>query len=226
CISLLRTKRGGLPPPRQVEFKIELVTGAAPVARAPYRLAPSELKELADQLQELSKKGFIRARHHGELQYYSLRRRTDHSVCSSLYSKIDLQSGYHQLRIREEDIPITAFQTRYSHYEFQVMSFGLTNAPAPLPKLTEKNKKYEWGTEEEEAFQTLKQKLCSAPILALPEGTENFVVYCDALHKGFGAVLMQREKVIAYASRQLKKHEENYTTHDLELGAIVFALRL
>ncbi|GJR83887.1 putative reverse transcriptase domain-containing protein [Tanacetum coccineum] len=96
----------------------------------------------------------------------------------------------------------------------------------PLTKLTQKNKKYEWGTEEDEAFQTLKQKLCSAPILALPEGTENFVVYCDASHKGYGAVLMQREKVIAYASRQLKKHEENYTTHDLELGAVVFALRL
>ncbi|GJZ72598.1 putative reverse transcriptase domain-containing protein [Tanacetum coccineum] len=86
--------------------------------------------------------------------------------------------------------------------------------------MTEKNKKYEWGTDEDEAFQTLKQKLCSAPILSLPEGTENFVVYCDASHKGFGAVLMQREKVIAYASRQLKKHEENYTTHDLELGAV------
>ncbi|GJX56204.1 putative reverse transcriptase domain-containing protein [Tanacetum coccineum] len=79
-------------------------------------------------------------------------------------------------------------------------------------------------TEEDEAFQTLKQKLCSAPILALPEGTENFIVYCDASHKGYGAVLMQREKVIAYASRQLKKHEENYTTHDLELGAVVFTL--
>ncbi|GKB20404.1 putative reverse transcriptase domain-containing protein [Tanacetum coccineum] len=91
---------------------------------------------------------------------------------------------------------------------------------------TEKNKKYEWGKEEEEAFQTLKQKLCSAPILALPEGTEDFVVYCDASLKGYVAVLMQREKVIAYASRQLKVHEENYTTHDLELGAIIFALRL
>ncbi|GJZ64393.1 putative reverse transcriptase domain-containing protein [Tanacetum coccineum] len=86
--------------------------------------------------------------------------------------------------------------------------------------------KYEWGTEEDEAFQTLKQKLCFAPILALPEGTENFIVYCDASHNGYGAVLMQREKVIAYASRQLKKHEENYTTHDLELGVVVFALRL
>ncbi|GJX80996.1 putative reverse transcriptase domain-containing protein [Tanacetum coccineum] len=82
------------------------------------------------------------------------------------------------------------------------------------------------GTEEDEAFQTLKQKLCSAPILALPEGTENFVVYCDASHKGYGVVLMQKEKMIAYASRQPKKHEENYTTHDLELGAVVFALRL
>ncbi|GJT01510.1 putative reverse transcriptase domain-containing protein [Tanacetum coccineum] len=85
---------------------------------------------------------------------------------------------------------------------------------------------YEWGSEEEEAFQTLKQKLCSAPILALPEGTEDFVVYCDASLKGYGAVLMQREKVIAYASRKLKVHEENYTTHDLELGAVIFALRL
>ncbi|GJX42646.1 putative reverse transcriptase domain-containing protein [Tanacetum coccineum] len=86
---------------------------------------------------------------------------------------------------------------RHGHYEFQVMSFGLTNAPAPLTKLTEKNKKYEWGMEEDEAFQTLKQKLCSTPILALPEGTENFVVYCDASHKGYGAVLMQREKSFA-----------------------------
>ncbi|GKF00475.1 putative reverse transcriptase domain-containing protein [Tanacetum coccineum] len=92
--------------------------------------------------------------------------------------------------------------------------------------MTKKNKKYEWGKEEDEAFQILKQNLCSAPILTLPEGTENFVVYCDASYKGFGAVLMQKEKVIAYASRQLKKHEENYTTYDLELGVVVFALRL
>ncbi|GJS85278.1 putative reverse transcriptase domain-containing protein [Tanacetum coccineum] len=103
---------------------------------------------------------------------------------------------------------------------------GFSLISKPLTKLTQKNKKYEWGKEEEEAFQTLKQKLCSAPILALPEGTKDFVVYCDASLKGYGAVLMQREKVIAYASRQLKVHEENYTTHDLELGAVVFALRL
>ncbi|GJZ64703.1 hypothetical protein Tco_0621124 [Tanacetum coccineum] len=337
----------GLPPPRQVEFRIELVLGVASVARAPYRLAPSELKELSDQLKELLEKGFIRPSSSPWGAPVLFVKKKDGSFRSNVYSKIDLWSGYHQLRIREEDIPITAFRTRYGHYEFQVMPFGLTNAPAvfmdlmnrvckpyldkfvivfiddiliysknkdehekhlkiilellkkeqlyakfskcdfwlesvqflghvinnkgvhvdpakveairnwsapttptevrqflglagyyrrfiegfsliskPLTKLTQKNKKYEWGTEEDEAFQTLKQKLCSAPILALPEGTENFVVYCDASHKGYGAVLMQREKVIAYASRQLKKHEENYTTHDLELGAVVFALRL
>ncbi|GJS16153.1 putative reverse transcriptase domain-containing protein [Tanacetum coccineum] len=103
---------------------------------------------------------------------------------------------------------------------------GFSLIVKPLTKLTQKNKTYEWGEEEEEAFQLLKGKLCSAPILALPEGSEDFVVYCDASLKGYGAVLMQREKVITYATRQLKTHEENYTTHDLELGAVVFAIRL
>ncbi|GKF86051.1 putative reverse transcriptase domain-containing protein [Tanacetum coccineum] len=95
-----------------------------------------------------------------------------------------------------------------------------------MTKLTQKNKKYIWGEVQETAFQLLKQKLCEASILALPEGNDDFVVYCDASHQGLGAVLMQREKVIAYASRQLKPHEENYTTHDLELGAVVFALKI
>ncbi|GJS64665.1 putative reverse transcriptase domain-containing protein [Tanacetum coccineum] len=262
----------GLSPPRQVEFRIDLIPGAAPVARAPYRLAPSEMKELSKQLQELSEKGFIRPSSspwgapvlfvkkkdgsfrmcidYRELNKLTIKNRYplpriddlfDQLQGSSVYSKIDLRSGYHQLRIREEDIPITAFRTRYGHYEFQVMPFGLTNftysyyqrfikefslISKPLTKLTQKNKPYVWGDDEEEAFQTLKLKLCSAPILSLPEGSEDFVVYCDASLKGFGAVLMQQEKVIAYASRQLRKNEENYRTHDLELGAMVFALRL
>ncbi|GJU80092.1 putative reverse transcriptase domain-containing protein [Tanacetum coccineum] len=95
-----------------------------------------------------------------------------------------------------------------------------------MKKLTQKSVKFDWGEKAEAAFQLLKQKLCSASILALPEGSENFVVYCDASHKGLGAVLMQRDKVIAYASRHLKVHEKNYTTHDLELGAVVFALKM
>ena len=368
----------GLPPQRQVQFHIDLVPGAAPVARSPYRLAPSEMQELSNQLQELLDKGFIRPSSspwgapvlfvkkkdgsfrmcidYRELNKLTVKNRYplpriddlfDQLQGSSYYSKIDLRSGYHQLRVREEDIQKTAFRTRYGHYEFQVMPFGLTNAPAvfmdlmnrvckpyldkfvivfiddiliyskskeeheehlrlilellkreelyakfskfefwiqkvqflghvidsqgihvdpakiesikdwaaprtateirqflglagyyrrfienfskiakPLTKMTQKTEKFDWGEEQESAFQLLKQKLCSAPILSLPEGTEDFVVYCDASHKGLGCVLMQREKVIAYASRQLKTHEANYTTHDLELGAVVFALKI
>ncbi|GJT23648.1 putative reverse transcriptase domain-containing protein [Tanacetum coccineum] len=103
---------------------------------------------------------------------------------------------------------------------------GFSKIAKPMTKLTQKKVKFEWGDKQEAAFQLLKQKLCSAPILALPEGSEDFIAYCDASKKGLGAVLMQREKVIAYASRQLKIHEKNYTTHDLELGAVVFALKI
>ncbi|GJV19542.1 putative reverse transcriptase domain-containing protein [Tanacetum coccineum] len=103
---------------------------------------------------------------------------------------------------------------------------GFSKIAKSMTKLTQKEIKFDWGEKEENAFQLIKQKLCSAPILALPEGSEDFVVYCDASHKGLGVVLMQREKVIAYASRQLKIHEKNYTTHDLELGSVVFALKI
>nr|GEV09918.1 putative reverse transcriptase domain-containing protein [Tanacetum cinerariifolium] len=242
----------------------------------------------------------------------------------SVYSKIDMRSGYHQLRVCEGDIPKTAFRTRYGHYEFHVMPFGLTNAPTvfmdltnqvckpyldkfvivfiddiliysknkeeheehlklilellkkeeckgiyvdpakiesikvlasptspteirlllvlagyyrrfikgfskianSMNKLTQKNVKFDWGENKEVSFQLIKQRLCSAPILALPKGSKNFIIYCDVSHKGLGAVLMQNKKVIAYASRQLKIHEKNYTTHDLELGAVVIALKM
>ncbi|GKB40736.1 reverse transcriptase domain-containing protein [Tanacetum coccineum] len=103
---------------------------------------------------------------------------------------------------------------------------GFSKIAKPMTKLTQKNAKFDWSEKVKDVFQLLKQKLCSAPILSLPEGSEDFVVYCDASRKGLGAVLMQREKVIAYASRQLKIHEKNYTTHDLELGAVVFALKM
>ncbi|GJW72415.1 putative reverse transcriptase domain-containing protein [Tanacetum coccineum] len=242
----------------------------------------------------------------------------DQFIALGFFSKIDLRSGYHQLRVHEDDIPKTAFRTRYGHFEFTVMPFddiliysktqeehvehlrlvlellkkeklyakfskcefwlrevqflghvingngihvdpskieAVKNWKAPrtptevrsflglagyyrrfienfskiaksLTILTQKSKTFEWGEEQELTFQTLKDKLCNAPVLALPDGPEDFVVYCDASGIGLGYVLMQRGKVIAYASRQLKIHEENYTTYDLELGAVVFALKI
>ncbi|GJV03741.1 putative reverse transcriptase domain-containing protein [Tanacetum coccineum] len=268
---------------KQEEIVIELIPGAIPVVKSSYHLAPSELEELSGQLIELQDKGFIRQ---GETRIDDL---FDQLQGLQYFSKIDLRSGYHQLRVYEGDIPKTAFRARYGHFEFTVMPFGLTNAPAvfmdlmnrflghvingdgihvdpskieavknwkaprtlaevrsflglagyyrrfiedfskiakPLTVLTQKIKTYDWGEEQKNAFQTLKDKLCNAPILALPDGSEDFVVYCDASGLGLGCVLMQRGKVIAYASRQLKIHEKNYTTHDLELGAVVFALKI
>nr|GEW33398.1 putative reverse transcriptase domain-containing protein [Tanacetum cinerariifolium] len=342
--------------PRQVEFQIDLVLGAALVARAPYRLAPSEMKELAEQLQELSDKGFIRPisspwgdpvlfvkKKDGSfrmcIDYRKLNKLTvknlyplpriddlfDQLQGSNVYSKIDLRLGYHQLRVHEKDIPKTAFRARYGHYEFHVMPFDLTNAltvfmdlmnrlckpyldkfvivfiddifiysknkeeheehleqilellkkeelyakfskcefwiprvqflrhvvdskcilvnlakiesikdwaspksateirqflglagyyrrfvkgfskiAKSMTKLTQKNVKFDRGEKEEVAFQLIKRKLCSAPIMDLPKGSVNVIVYCDASHKGLGAMLMQNEK-------NKKEHEEHLT---------------
>ncbi|GKA20325.1 putative reverse transcriptase domain-containing protein [Tanacetum coccineum] len=250
----------GLPPVHQVEFQINLIPGAAPVARAPYRLAPSEMQELSNQLQELADRG------------------------SSTYSKIDLRSRYHQPRVRDTDIPKIAFRTRYGHYEFQVMPFGLTNAPAVFMDLMNHVCKpyldkfvivfiddiliYSRNKEEHADHLRIilellkKEKLyakfskcnfwisivqflghvidsqgihvdslatigdSSKVFRRLQKGNDDFVVYYDASHQGLGAVLIQREKVIAYSSRQLKPYEENYTTYDLKLGAVVFALKI
>nr|GEZ69980.1 transposon Ty3-G Gag-Pol polyprotein [Tanacetum cinerariifolium] len=188
----------GIPPTRQVEFQIDLVPGAASIAWAPYRLAPSEMKELADQLQEISDKGFIRPsslpwgapvlfvkKKDGSFRMYidyrELNRLTvknryplpriddlfDELQGSSVYSKIDLRSDYYQF------------------------IEGFSKIAKSMTKLTQKHVKFDWGEKEEAAFQLIKQKLCSTPILALPKGSENFIVYCDVSHKGLGAVLMK-----------------------------------
>ncbi|GJU91136.1 putative reverse transcriptase domain-containing protein [Tanacetum coccineum] len=295
----------GLPPTRQVEFQIDLVPGAAPVARAPYRLAPSEMKELSEQLKELSDKGFIRPSSspwgapvlfvkkkdgsfrmcidYRELNKLTVKNRYplpriddlfDQLQGSSVYSKIDLRSGYHQLRVREEDIPKTAFRTRYGHYEFQVMPFeheehlkqilellkkeelyakfskcefwipkvqflghvidsegihvdpakiesikdwtspkspteirqflglagyyrrfieGFSKIAKPMTKLTQRSQ-FLSGAINRSSFSMLNKTCCCAPILALPEGSEDFIAYCDASKKGLGIVLIQREK--------------------------------
>nr|GEY02336.1 putative reverse transcriptase domain-containing protein [Tanacetum cinerariifolium] len=314
----------GLPPVHQVEFQIELNPKAAPVARAPYRLAPSEMQELSNQLQELPDRGFIRLstspwgapvlfvkKKDGSfrmcIDYHELNKLTvknryplpriddlfDQLQAPSVYSKINLRSGYHQLRVRDEDIPMIAFRTRYGHYEFQVMPFGLTNAPAVfmdlmnrvckpyldkfvivfiddiliysrnkkehanylriILKLLKKEKLYakfskcdfwirtvqflghlinsqelhvdpamietikNWASptthneihqflgltgyyHQEMAFQILNQKLYEAPILALPEGNDDFVVYCDASIQA-----LKEENVQAKNLRRMEK---------------------
>ncbi|GJW42402.1 putative reverse transcriptase domain-containing protein [Tanacetum coccineum] len=343
----------GIPPARQVEFQIDLVPGAARVAWAPYRVAPSKMKELAEQLQELSDKGFIRPSSSPRGAPVLFVNKKDRSFCMCIdyreLNKLTVKNRYPLPRIDDLANFKGRVSTRRLTYDpiTTMMPFGLTNVPAvfmdlmnrvckpyldkfmivfidailiysknkeeheghlklilellkkeelyakfskcefwipkvqflehvidskgihvdpakiesikdwaspknpaeirqflgltryyrrfiegfskiakSMTKLTQKNVKFDWGEKEETAFQLIKQKLCSAPILALPKGSENFIVYCDASHKGLGVVLMQNEKVIAYASRQLKIHEENYTTHNLELRAVVFALKM
>ncbi|CAL9019528.1 unnamed protein product, partial [Prunus brigantina] len=152
---------------------------------------------------------------------------------AKVFSKIDLRSGYHQLQIREEDVPKTAFRTRYGHYDFLGLAGyyrrfveGFSVIAAPLTRLTKKGVKFEWSDECEKSFTELKTRLTTAPVLTLPDDSGNFVIYSDASQQGLGCVLMQHGKVIAYASRQLKKHELNYPVHDLELAAVVFALKI
>ncbi|WVZ57819.1 hypothetical protein U9M48_008158 [Paspalum notatum var. saurae] len=355
----------GLPPDRDVEFRIDLVPSTAPVSKRPYRMAPDELKELKIQLQEQLDKGFIRPssspwgcpalfvekKDQGGkrlcVDYRPLNAVTvknkypiphidilfDQLAGAKVFSKIDLRSGYYQIKIRKEDIPKTAFSTRYGLYEYLVMSFGLTNAPAffmymmnsvfmnELDKFVvvfiddiliySKNEKeheehlrivlarlrehklyakftkcafwlkevgflghvlsekgvavdpskveavLNWKQPESvtriRSFlglagyyrrfikdfskiakpmtsltkkNELKKLLTTASVLAQPDVTKPFDVYCDASGQGLGCVLMQEGRVIAYASRQLRKHEANYPTHDLELAAVVHALKI
>ncbi|GJW29320.1 putative reverse transcriptase domain-containing protein [Tanacetum coccineum] len=256
----------GLPLARPVEFQIDLIPGAAPVARAPYRLAPSEMKELSEQLQELSDKGFIRPSSspwgapvlfvkkkdgsfrmcidYRELNKLTVKNRYPLPRIDDLFDQLqDLDEREHEEHLKAilELLKKEKLYAKFSKCEFWIPkvqflghvidSRGIHVDPAKIEssrrigafsqdtrdrqflELTQKGIKFDWGEKEEDAFQLIKQKLCSAPILALPEGSEDFVVYCDASHKGLGAVLMQREKVIAYASR---------TDEPLQVRALVY----
>ncbi|GJQ97933.1 putative reverse transcriptase domain-containing protein [Tanacetum coccineum] len=260
----------GLPPTQQVEFQIDLVSGAAPVARTPYRLAPSELQELSTQLQELSDKGFIRSSSspwealvlfvkkkdgsfwmciaYRELNKLTVKNRYplsriddlfDQLQGSSIYSKIDLRSGYHQIKSKEEHaehhkLILELLKKEELYVKFLKCDFWLSRVQflghvidsEGIHMDPAKIKSYkDWASPKTPT--EIRQFLGLAGYYRrFIEGSENFVVYCDASRKGLGAVLMQREKVIAYASRQLKIHEKNYTTHDLELGVVVFTLKI
>ncbi|GJW05937.1 putative reverse transcriptase domain-containing protein [Tanacetum coccineum] len=169
----------GLPHSQEVKFRINLIPRAMPAVKSPYRLAPTEMEELSNQLKELQDNGFIR-------------------LSSSPWGAPVKFLGH------------------------VVNSDGIHVDPSMIEavKNWEAPKSPTKGDEKEVAFQTLKDKLCNARVLALLDGLEDFMVYCDASCQGLGCMLMQRGKVIAYASRQLKIHKKNYTTHDLELGSV------
>ncbi|GKE97838.1 retrovirus-related pol polyprotein from transposon 17.6 [Tanacetum coccineum] len=196
------------------------------------------MKELSTQLQELFDKGFIRPSSlpWGALVLFVKKKDGSFRMCIDYrkLNKLTVKNRYPLLRINDlfDQLQGSSVYSKIdlraglSHRYYRRFIEGFLKIAKLMTKLTQKSVKYEWGENEEAAFQLLKQKLCSAPILSLPKGSEIFVVYYDASHKGLGAVLMQKEKVIAYASRQLKIHKKNYTTHDLEFGAVVFALKI
>ncbi|GJS66098.1 putative reverse transcriptase domain-containing protein [Tanacetum coccineum] len=284
----------GLPPIREIGFWIELIPGATLVAKSPYRLTPSEMEELFGQLKELQDKELNKLTVKNRYPLPKINDLLDQLRGSQFFSKIDLRSGYHQLRVHEHDIPKTAFRTRYGHFEFTIMPFGLTNAPTIFMDLmnrvcrpyldkfvivfiddiliyykTQKEHLREvqflghvingngihvdpsnieavknWKAPRTptevhsflgfagyyhkfiENFSKISKPLTILTQKTLPDGPEDFIVYCDVSEIGLGCALMQRGKVIAYASKQLKIHEKNYTTHDLELGAVVFAFKI
>ncbi|GJS54992.1 putative reverse transcriptase domain-containing protein [Tanacetum coccineum] len=239
----------GLPPIREIEFWIELILEATSVAKSPYRLAPSEMEELFGQLKELQDKGFIPpssspwgASHEDDIPKTTFRTRDGHfeftvmpfGLTNAPAIFIDLIKDYvgrnlislYVLHVYIDDILIYS-KTQEEHVEHLSRFIeNFSKIAKSLTVLTQKSKTFDWGEEQELAFQTLNDKLCNASVLALPDGPEDFVVYYDASGIGLGCVLMQIGKVISYASRQLKIHQKNYTAYDLELGAVLFSLKI
>ncbi|WRX27657.1 Reverse transcriptase [Theobroma cacao] len=241
-----------LSPDRELEFTIDLFSGTAPISIPPYRMVLAELKELKVQLKELVDKGFIRPstsscgalvlfakKKDGTLRlcidYRQLNKMTiknkyplpriddlfDQLQGATMFSKVDLRSGVFHLYLDKFAIVFIDDILVYSRDNYE----HAAHLP-PLTRLTRKGVKFVWDDVCENRFQELKNRLTSTPVLTLLVSGKGFVVYSDASKLGLGCVLMQDEKVIAYASRQLKKHDANYPTHDLELAAVVFALKI
>ncbi|GJZ89251.1 putative reverse transcriptase domain-containing protein [Tanacetum coccineum] len=227
----------GLPPSREIEFQIELVPEAIPVVKSLYRLAPSEMEKkdgsfrMCIDYRELNKltiknryplpriddmfdqlQGYIGQKFHSTKPI---------ALGSTDPSKLKQIKNWKASRTPSE---VRSFLGLARYYRRFIEDFS--KIANPLTVLTQKSKTFNWGEEQENVFQTLRDKLCNAPVLALPDGLKDFVVYYDASGLGLGYVLMQRGKVIAYASRRLKIYEKNYTTYDLELGAVVFAPKI
>ncbi|GJY25345.1 putative reverse transcriptase domain-containing protein [Tanacetum coccineum] len=183
-----------------------------PVAKSPYRLTPSKMEELSSQLRELQDKGFIR-------------------LSSSPWGAPVLTKEEHEMRLGLflELLKKEKLYAKFSKCEFWLQEVQFLRHVINDDGLHVDSNKIEvvknWEAPRTPS-ETLKDKLCKAPVLALPDRPEDFIIYCDASCLGLGCVLMQRGKVIAYASRQLKIYEKNYTTPDLELGAVVFALKI
>ncbi|GJU95667.1 putative reverse transcriptase domain-containing protein [Tanacetum coccineum] len=232
----------GIPPTRQVEFQIDLIPGVAPIAWAPYRLALSKMKELSDQLQELSDKGFIRPSSSpwGAPVLFVKKKDGSFRMCIDYWklNKLTVKNRYPLPRIDDLFVKKTS---RRPHLELDIdiMNFklchlflghvidiqgldghyrrfteGFLKIAKSMTKLTQKKVKFDWGDKEKAAFQLIKQKLCSAPILALPEGSEDLIVYCDASMKGLVAVLMQRENQILEAQTEAR-NPENLEAEDV-----------
>ncbi|XP_071924798.1 uncharacterized protein [Coffea arabica] len=220
-------KLESLPPEREIEFKVDLVPGTTPISKTPYRMAPAELKELKVQLQDLLERGFI---HESESPWGApvlfVKKKDGSLRLCDIISKDGLTVDPAKVEAvakwkRPENFPeVRSFLGLAGYYRRFIKNFS--RIAGPLTNLTKKQGKYIWDVKCESSFQELKKQLTMAPVLALPSGSDSYTVYTDASKEGLGCVLMQNRNVIAYASRKLKPHEQNYPTHDLELAAVVF----